>query len=449
MDVEMEISNTPKGAPDSEYKIKSINGISVSDENNESCKELIGQILVKTGKLKQKDLEFALNRQKNIGLPLGQILSSEFSISKNFVIESLMFQKYQEVTGITILKDRLGQLLKKLGILDEDQITDTLSLQSKSKKLFGKILVDKKLLKNEFLEDILQAAKGNNIAIDKLNNKKIGELLVDLNYLDERLIETSLQEQNSFLKNSKKLGEILIEKGALAVEKVSRVLSIQKKLASLTLITLMSTTMLAGCSTPKVPIQSTVGVVENYTDSSLLQVLNTNPSGSVNYYKDGTIAISNVPFFKQGNDNTCGQAVMASILNYWGINIPYQTVVNQTNSANLPTDVDKITNYLKKKGLFAQDYRQASLNFIRDRIQKGNPVIVLLDFGKLNNEHYVVVTGYNEENQEVIILDPIDGPNMRLGYDEFETMWENRSLQKVGIFGDKYVRIVFDINASQ
>ena len=211
------------------------------------------------------------------------------------------------------------------------------------------------------------------------------------------------------------------------------------------MITLLSTSLLAGCATPRVPMQSEIGIVQNYNDSSLIKVLTAKQTGSVNYYKDGTIAISNVPFFKQGNDNTCAQAAMTSVLNYWGINISYQAVVNENNASNMPTDVQKITNYLRRKGLYTQDYRQGTINFVKDRIQKGNPVILLLDFGKLSAEHYVIATGYNEENQEMIILDPIDGPNMRIPFAELDRMWGNRSLQKLGFFGDKYDRIVFDI----
>lgn len=149
-------------------------------------------------------------------------------------------------------------------------------------------------------------------------------------------------------------------------------------------------------------MQNFVGMIENYNQSQVLKVLSVKEQGSINYYQDET-AITNVPFVKQGNDNTCGQAILTIILNYWGINISYQSIVNETNASNLPTDVDRITNYLRKKGLYAQDYRKAKLSFVKDRILK-EIIIILLDFGTLQTEHYVIATGYNETRQELIFL---------------------------------------------
>jgi len=200
------------------------------------------------------------------------------------------------------------------------------------------------------------------------------------------------------------------------------------------------------CSAPQVPIQSETGLVKDYSTISTLQkVVKYGKQGNVNYYKDGTIAISNIPYFMQGNDNTCGQAVITSILNFWGKNLSYQEVVNETNKSNLPTDIQRITDFLRSKGLYAQDYRGATLNFIKDRILKGNPIIVLLDFGSLSVEHYVIVTGYNETREELIVLDSVDGPNRMLPYAKFEKMWMNVSLRRTGFYVTKYDRVAFDV----
>lgn len=204
--------------------------------------------------------------------------------------------------------------------------------------------------------------------------------------------------------------------------------------------------LLQACNAPRVPMQNFVGMIENYNQSQVLKVLSVKEQGSINYYQDGTIALTNVPFVQQGNDNTCGQAILTMILNYWGINISYQSIVNETNPANLPTDLNRITSYLRKKGLYAQDYRKARLSFVKNRILKGIPVIILLDFGSLQTEHYVIATGYNDVRQELIFSDPVDGPNMRLPYSQIEMMWENRSLKNLGIFGDKYDQVAFDVS---
>lgn len=403
--------------------------------------ELLGQILVKTGKIKESELEYALEKQKILEKPLGEILLSEFKINKEVIEQSISFQMHQKNSGITLLKNKIGQLLKYLGIINDKHIEDTLKIQKQNKKLFGQILIESNLIQPRFLNDIVLAANGNSQAVERLTDKKLGEMLVDLNYLEDQQIQPILEEQN-IQSGNKKIGTLISEKGLLSYSKIERVLKIQKKLASLTMVTVLSSSVLAGCNTPKV---SSFSSVENYDESAEVKVLSANPAGSVNVYKDGTIAISNIPYYKQGNDNTCGQAVMTSLLNYWGVNINYQTVVNQTNAANLFTDVDKITSYLRKKGLYAQDYRKATINFLKDRIQKGCPVIILLDFGKLSAEHYVLVTGYNEDQQKLILLDPIDGPNVEMPYEEVLNRWQNVSLKNVGLFGDKYTGIAFDV----
>lgn len=340
-------------------------------------------------------------------------------------------------------EELIGQKLKKLGILSEEQISNIVNTQNNTGKKFGELLVENNLIKKEFLEDIVLALSGNKLSIKKLENKKFGEILVDLHYIDEETIDLILKEQLNTNETSfcKKIGILLLEKGLIASEKITKAFVIQKRLAYIGLVGFF----IASCGSPKVPLQSNIGIVQDYSASNIVQVLKESPIGSVNYYQDGTIAISNVPHFKQGDDNTCGQAVMASILNYWGVNVSYQKVVNETNVGNLPTDVPSITRYLKKKGLFAQDYRLATLSFVKDRVQKGRPVIILLDFGKISFEHYVIVTGFNEQRKELIILDPVEGSNIRMSYDAVESMWQNVSLKKLGIFGDKYNKIAYDV----
>jgi hypothetical protein len=331
---------------------------------------------------------------------------------------------------------KIGELLKNLGIIDENTIINTLRIQKYNKEVFGNILVKLNIIKKDFLENILSSLKNK-----KLLKKKLGEILVGLNFIDENLLKKVLEIQKT---NRKKIGEILISKNILSKEKLFKALKIQRKLilVSLSFITISS------CGSPRVPIQSSIGMIQNYSLSPVLKTIKDSGLSKVNYHKDGSVVIEGVPFFQQGRDNTCGQAVMASILNFWGVNISYQQIVNETNPGNGPTDVARITSYLRRHGLNAQDYRLATLNFVKDRILKGQPVIMLLDFGSLQTVHYVVAIGYNDERQELILHDSVDGPNVRLPYVEVEQLWENMSIRKLGIFGDKYRRIAFDVSGN-
>lgn len=331
---------------------------------------------------------------------------------------------------------KIGELLKKIGIIDDNIIDSILKIQKKTKDLFGNILVKQNIINKDFLEDVLKSIKNK-----ELSKKKLGEILVGINFANSNSLNKALKIQKE---TNRKIGEIFISENILTKDKILKALKIQKKLI---LISLASITI-NSCGSPKVPFQSSIGVIQNYSASPVLKTLKDSGLSKVNYYKDGSIVIEGVPFFQQGRDNTCGQAVMASVLNFWGVGISYQQIVNETNPGNGPTDVARISSYLRRQGLNAQDYRLATLNFVKDRIQKGQPVIMLLDFGSLQTVHYVIAVGYNDEKQELIFHDSVDGPNVKLSYVQVEQLWENMSMRKLGIFGDKYKRIAFDISGN-
>lgn len=163
-------------------------------------------------------------------------------------------------------------------------------------------------------------------------------------------------------------------------------------------------------------------------------------------YKNGNKILKDVPNIIQGEDNTCGQAVVTAILQYWGVEITYQEVVNESNRTNLPTTRNKIIRYLRDKGLKAQDYKEGTINQLIAQINKGRPTIVLLDFGGLRESHYVTVIGYNQSSKTLIIHDSLRGSYLEMAQDEFHEMWANRSLRKIlPIEGLSYKNLMFQI----
>lgn len=198
-------------------------------------------------------------------------------------------------------------------------------------------------------------------------------------------------------------------------------------------ISLLSLFFLNSCSTPTVPTQPLYGSTSRYFATK-------------NYnLRSNSSLIQNVPFFKQGDDNTCGQASMSAVLNFWGVKITYQKVVNDTNKNNMATDLNTISKYLKEKGLNAEAYNNANIEYVKELVDKGRPAIVLLDFGGLSNEHYVVVTGYNNSKGTIIFNDSKRGTNISISEENFEKLWENKSLTSIPIFGSKYYKPVFNV----
>jgi hypothetical protein len=138
------------------------------------------------------------------------------------------------------------------------------------------------------------------------------------------------------------------------------------------IISMLITIPLYNCgSTPKAPIQPENGVIKNYNSKRpVLKGLVKNAQ-RLNKFSDGTVSISNIPFFTQGSDNTCGQASMTSILNYWGDKVDYQTVINESNPQNLPTSLETIESYLDSKGLKATPYKKSTMEYLKYLVNQG------------------------------------------------------------------------------
>jgi len=179
-----------------------------------------------------------------------------------------------------------------------------------------------------------------------------------------------------------------------------------------------------------------------------LQTRKSTPNGrSLVTLSNGATYIKDVPFVSQGSDNTCGQAVMTMLLQYWGVDIDYQTVVNEGNPLNLATSYDAVQDYLRKKGLSVQAYRGGNLEVLVRQIQAGKPVMVLLDFGSLQQAHYVLVTGYNARRNTIIMHESQSGPYMELDVDSFIEMWQNVPVVKLPFFGGaNYEYLIFEVD---
>jgi ABC-type bacteriocin/lantibiotic exporter with double-glycine peptidase domain len=106
--------------------------------------------------------------------------------------------------------------------------------------------------------------------------------------------------------------------------------------------------------------------------------------------------IQQVPFFPQ-EAFQCGPASLASLLNYWGIPVTPEDIALAiySPSAKGTLTIDLIL-YAEKKGLKANNYK-SSVKDIRDKIDSGFPLIVMVDYGfwMVKQNHFMVVLGYD------------------------------------------------------
>lgn len=200
------------------------------------------------------------------------------------------------------------------------------------------------------------------------------------------------------------------------------------------------------CQPPIVPLQNQA--IQSLKSINRFQLQNTLPSNQLSTTNRGDVFLKDVPFVQQGEDNTCGQAVATTLLQYWGHKIDYQTVVNESNPLNLGTSYQALQGYLRQKGLYAQAYRQGSIELIIELIKRGRPVIALLDFGGLQWEHYVVVVGYNLQRKTLIIHESNSNPFVEISQKSFKEHWKNQSLINLPfIGGNSYENLMFDVGS--
>lgn len=426
----------------------------------------LGEILLSLHAVSRWQLSRALEIQAEIPQKIGQLLIDLGYTSRGNVEQALSHQTVGACqSGSQPPRRTLGELLLQANRVTPDQLERALVVQRRTQAYLGDILVQQGVLNEAELEDLLAtqlllAASQEAGSQESLQPvyKRLGEILVETRQLTPVQLSQAIDEQSR--SKGRKLGDILVEKGLVPLKELLRALRLQQRLASLTMATVTGMTLLSACGTPQVPTQQPLAFV--ITQQQQMQQLNPGVAQSVrqgpfkvlqidngakiNIYQNGSRLIDNVPFFRQGNDNTCGQAVMTSLLNFWGVKYEYQGVVNEANPHNAPTTDEAIASYLRSKGLQAQPFRGATVDNLIAQINKGRPTAVLLDFGGLSQEHYVIVVGYNTDKQTIIVHDSLEGPYVEMPMAVFSKMWENNALRTVHIFGgDNYKHMMVDV----
>lgn len=123
-----------------------------------------------------------------------------------------------------------------------------------------------------------------------------------------------------------------------------------------------------------------------------------------------------VPLTRQTSDYTCGVAVMQSILYYLDEKDDYseEILISELKADPVKgTSYRAMADYARSKGYRIEVRTEMRLDDLREFIDKGEPVIVLIqawaespvDYSRdLDDGHYVVAIGYDRDN--VYFMDP-------------------------------------------
>ncbi|MBX7102321.1 MAG: response regulator [Myxococcaceae bacterium] len=126
------------------------------------------------------------------------------------------------------LLTRFGALLVELGLVTSAQVEEGLALQELTGHRLGEALLSLGYLTRGQLQRSLAEAlrRGAEIPLDK---PPLGEILIGLKYLDPRTLDTVLEKQ---LVDGRRLGELLVEAGAVTEQQVYEALGLQQRMAA-------------------------------------------------------------------------------------------------------------------------------------------------------------------------------------------------------------------------
>jgi len=125
--------------------------------------------------------------------------------------------------------------------------------------------------------------------------------------------------------------------------------------------------------------------------------------------------------------NNCGPATITMHMSHFG----YELTQAQAAQFLKPNRDDKnvspheLSAYAQQHGLETLVRRGGTLAQLKTFLSNGYPVIVETWFEHDNDEmgHYRLVVGYDETTQQIITFDSYNGPQAKLGYEEFESLW--------------------------
>lgn len=394
--------------------------------------EKLGAVMVRLGHLTQMELDYILAQQSgntitgdadDVRQRLGDILRKSGKLTQRQLNDAMQEQAKTN--------EKLGEVLVRLGLLSAEELDGVLTLQGDFAKsdplvvrtLLGEILVASKRVSRRQLEEALNQ--------HRLTKKQVGQILLESGHVSKWDIRNALKIQ------AKMLAVGIAAFAAISSTGCGVTVPGQN---------MQGTKVAYGAKGP-----AQVRVVQNTGGARMNQQFNAQASGVkeaalpggrvLQAFPDGSRIVKGVPFLQQGHDNTCAQAVTTEVLNFWGVNQDYQKLVDEQNKLNIGTHYDKIVQYLKNKGLQAKAYRQGNVGYIKSLIDAGKPPIVMLEFNNdLLQQHYVVVVGYNEAKGTIIFHDTIDGAYQQVDVGTFEQMWLSNKLANVPVLGGENYR---------
>jgi hypothetical protein len=156
-------------------------------EQNRTNK-LVGEILVATGAVDRRDLDIALSLQEELA------------------------DAGKAVRLAAGIRNMLGELLVLAGRITTEQLEGVLAQQKRTGEMIGQLLVRCGFTTQAEIDAVIEIQKAQTAGIDLPTPLRLGELLVAAGHISRQQLTAALGRQKE---TGQKLGEVLVESGAV------------------------------------------------------------------------------------------------------------------------------------------------------------------------------------------------------------------------------------------
>ncbi len=202
----------------------------------------IGQILVDGGFVSSKDLEFALEEQRNTNELLGQVLtkmgvidSAELKLALS--VQEQLVHLEDAVKAAAGVRQMLGAMLLQAGQINEEQLEQAIAEQKMSGGKLGEIFVRLGFLTERQLTALLDFQKGQEDVQSANNPLRLGDIMVSAGHISREQLDSALNKQTQ---SRRRLGEVLVEEGYVQPQQVSHGVHLQQKLLTSILVAILA-----------------------------------------------------------------------------------------------------------------------------------------------------------------------------------------------------------------
>ncbi len=205
-------------------------------------KRPIGQILIDGEFVSPRDVEVALERQRQTNGLLGEILVGMGALDSKELTAVLSVQKdfvstEDAVKAASGIRQLLGELLIRAKRITPHQLDAALNEQKETGDKLGHILLRMGLIAGKELEAILAFQQNQGTETRGSERLRLGELLVATRHITKEQLEDALVKQKI---SKKKIGDTLVEAGYAEPHHIEFGLNLQRKLVTAALIAALS-----------------------------------------------------------------------------------------------------------------------------------------------------------------------------------------------------------------